>query len=164
MLNESQNNKIGNLKFDVIHVPGHTSGHIAFHFKKEKVVFTGDTLFSLGCGRVFEGTNKQMFNSLNKLKNLPNETKIYCGHEYTKTNSEFCIKFDTKNSLLKDKLKIIDEKIRKNLPTIPTTIANEKETNIFLRCDDQELKKALNMANSSDKDIFSKLRGLKDNF
>ncbi len=105
-----------------------------------------------------------MFNSLNKLKNLPNETKIYCGHEYTKTNSEFCIKFDTKNSLLKDKLKIIDEKIRKNLPTIPTTIANEKETNIFLRCDDQELKKALNMAYFSDEDIFSKLRGLKDNF
>jgi len=164
MLDESQNNKIGNLKFDVIHVPGHTSGHIAFHFKKEKVVFTGDILFSMGCGRVFEGTNKQMFNSLNKLKNLPNETKIYCGHEYTKMNSEFCIKFDTQNSLLKDKLKIIDEKIRKNLPTIPTTIADEKETNIFLRCDDQELKKALNMAHSSDEDIFSKLRGLKDNF
>ena len=164
MLNESQNNKIGNLKFDVIHVPGHTSGHIAFHFKKEKVVFTGDTLFSLGCGRVFEGTNEQMFNSLNKFKNLPYETKIYCGHEYTKTNLDFCIKFDRQNSLLKDKLKIIEKKIEKNLPTIPTTIADEIRTNIFLRCNDHELKKALNMANSPDKDIFSKLRGLKDNF
>ena len=164
MLDESQNNKIGNLKFDVIHVPGHTSGHIAFHFKKEKVVFTGDTLFSLGCGRVFEGTNEQMFNSLNKLKNLPYETKIYCGHEYTKTNLDFCVKFDTQNSLLKDKLKIIEKKNEKNLPTIPTTIADEIATNIFLRCNDHGLKKALNMANSSDKDIFSKLRGLKDNF
>ena len=164
MLNESQNNKIGNLKFDVIHVPGHTSGHIAFHFKKEKVVFTGDTLFSLGCGRVFEGTNEQMFNSLNKLKNLPYETKIYCGHEYTKKNLDFCIKFDTRNSALKDKLKIIEEKTKKNVPTIPTTIADEIKTNIFLRCNNQELKKDLNMANSSDEDIFNKLRGLKDNF
>ena len=81
-----------------------------------------------------------------------------------KKNLDFCIKFDTRNPSLKDKLKIIEEKTKKNVPTIPTTIANEKETNIFLRCDDQELKKALNMAYFSDEDIFSKLRGLKDNF
>ena len=78
--------------FKVIFIPGHTKGHVAFYFKKEKIIFTGDTLFSLGCGRVFEGTHKDMFNSLNKLKILPPETKIYCGHEYTKSNLEFLFK------------------------------------------------------------------------
>ena len=96
--------KIGNLEFNVIFVPGHTNGHIAFNFEKEKVVFTGDALFSLGCGRVFEGTHKDMFNSLNKLKNLPPETKAYCGHEYTKTNLEFCLRHDSSNLELKKKI------------------------------------------------------------
>ena len=84
MLKENQKHKIGNLEFEVIFIPGHTKGHIAFFFKKEKIAFTGDTLFSLGCGRVFEGTHQEMFNSLNKIKNLPFDTKIYCGHEYSK--------------------------------------------------------------------------------
>ena len=84
LLKENQNYKIGNLLFKVIFIPGHTRGHIAFYFEKEKIIFTGDTLFSLGCGRVFEGTYIDMFNSLNKLKDLPPETKAYCGHEYTK--------------------------------------------------------------------------------
>jgi hydroxyacylglutathione hydrolase len=84
LLKDGQEFKIGNLNFKTIFIPGHTSGHIAFYFEKEKVVFTGDTLFSLGCGRVFEGTYQQMFDSLNKIKRLPEDTKIYCGHEYTK--------------------------------------------------------------------------------
>ncbi len=103
-LNEGQDKKIGNLEFKVIFIPGHTKGHIAFYFYKEKIVFTGDTLFSLGCGRIFEGTHEDMFNSLNKLKNLPPETKVYCGHEYTKTNLEFCLKYDSKNPFLKKKI------------------------------------------------------------
>ena len=86
LLKENQKHKIGNLEFKIIFVPGHTNGHIAFFFEKEKIAFTGDTLFSLGCGRVFEGTHEEMFNSLNKIKNLPPDTKIYCGHEYTKSN------------------------------------------------------------------------------
>ena len=81
VLRDNQEFKIGTLNFTTIFIPGHTKGHIAFYFKKEKVVFTGDTLFSLGCGRVFEGTYEQMFQSLNKLKNLPGDTKVYCGHE-----------------------------------------------------------------------------------
>ena len=88
-------------EFEVIFTPGHTKGHIAFFFPKEKVVFTGDTLFSLGCGRIFEGTKKEMYNSLNKIKNLPPDTKVYCGHEYTKSNSDFCLKYDPKNFSLK---------------------------------------------------------------
>ena len=87
----------------IIHVPGHTSGHICFHFFKEKLVFTGDTLFSLGCGRIFEGTYKEMFESLNKIKSLPEETKVYCGHEYTLNNSKFCIIYDHQNLKLKKK-------------------------------------------------------------
>ena len=101
LLEENQKQKIGNLEFKVIFIPGHTKGHIAFFFSKEKIAFTGDTLFSLGCGRVFEGTHEEMFYSLNKIKNLPPDTKIYCGHEYTKSNLNFCLAYDTKNTFLK---------------------------------------------------------------
>ena len=163
-LKDNEKYKIGNLKFKVIFIPGHTIGHIAFYFEKEKVLFCGDTLFSLGCGRVFEGTNEEMFNSLNKLKSLPKETKIYCGHEYTKTNSNFCIEYDSKNVSLKEKIKTINSNLEKKLPTIPTSLDEELKTNIFLRCDDISVKKALNLKDASDQEIFSKLRGLKDTF
>ena len=121
-LKENQYQKIGGLLFKVIFIPGHTRGHIAFYFEKEKVVFTGDTLFSLGCGRVFEGTHVDMLNSLNKLRILPPETKAYCGHEYTKTNLDFCLKYDPNNTFLKEKSKEINSKLINNLATIPTTI------------------------------------------
>ena len=100
-------------------------GHIAFYLEKEKIVFTGDTLFSLGCGRIFEGTYQQMFDSLNKIKRLPGDTKIYCGHEYTNSNLEFCLKFNPNNNYLKQKEKIIKAKIKEKKPTIPTTIKDE---------------------------------------
>ena len=103
-LKEKQSFKVGSVSFEVIFVPGHTKGHIALYFKDEKIVFTGDTLFSLGCGKVFEGTNEQMFSSLNKLKNLPSNTKIFCGHEYTKKNLEFCLQYDSNNEFLKKKV------------------------------------------------------------
>ena len=93
-----------NFEIKIYHIPGHTSGHICFYFPKEKIVFTGDTLFSLGCGRIFEGTYEQMFYSLNKIKSLPSDTKIYCGHEYTLQNSNFCIKYDPQNLNLKNKI------------------------------------------------------------
>ena len=134
----------------IIHVPGHTSGHICFHFFREKLVFTGDTLFSLGCGRIFEGTYKEMFESLNKIKSLPEETKVYCGHEYTLNNSKFCIIYDHQNLKLKKKVEILKQQTQDRLPTIPSTIKDELECNIFLRTNDLE--------------SFSKLRDLKDNF
>ena len=164
LLKNDQNQKIGNLDFKTIFIPGHTKGHVAFYFKNEKIVFTGDTLFSLGCGRVFEGTNLDMFNSLNKLKILPPETKVYCGHEYTKSNLNFCLKYDLNNSLLKKKSIEINSKIKNGLPTIPTTIGEELKTNIFLRYDNNDIKKALNLKDSSDQEVFSKLRDLKDAF
>ena len=163
-LKEKQKFKIGNTSFEVIFIPGHTKGHIAFHFKNEKIIFTGDTLFSLGCGRVFEGTYEQMFSSLNKLKNLPEDTKIYCGHEYTKKNLEFCLEHDRNNDILKKKHDWVISKLKSNSPTIPTSIGEEKKTNIFLRCDDPLIKNALNLNNASDQEIFSKLRDLKDSF
>ena len=164
LLKENQKHKIGNLEFEVIFVPGHTKGHIAFYFFREKVVFTGDTLFSLGCGRVFEGTHEEMFNSLNKIKNLPLDTKIYCGHEYTNSNLNFCLKHDPKNTHLKDKKIDIEKKLNSNQPTIPSTIADEIKTNIFLRCNDPEIKQGLGLKDSSDVEVFSKLRDLKDSF
>ena len=163
-LNDNQNFKIGNLSFLVIFIPGPTSGHVAFYSKIEKVIFTGDTLFSLGCGRVFEGTNEQMFNSLNKFKKLPLDTKVYCGHEYTKKNLEFCIKYEPNNKCLKKKKDWVNAKIKSKLPSIPVSIEEELKTNIFLRCNEQEVKIALNLNNSSEQEIFAKLRDLKDNF
>ena len=163
-LKEKQNFKIGSTFFEVIFIPGHTKGHIALHFKEEKVVFCGDTLFSLGCGKVFEGTHEQMFNSLNKLKNLPKDTMIYCGHEYTKKNLEFCLKYDPYNEFLKKKSTWIESKIKSSTPTIPVSIDEEKKTNIFLRCNEPKVKIALELNNASEQEIFSKLRDLKDSF
>ncbi len=139
-----------NFEIKIFHIPGHTIGHICFYFPKDKIIFTGDTLFSLGCGRIFEGTHKQMFESLNKIKSLPPETLVYCGHEYTLQNSKFCIKYDSENNKLKDKIIEISKKIEKGLPTIPSKIQDEIDCNIFLKANDLQ--------------SFSKLRDLKDNF
>ncbi|NCX65301.1 MAG: hydroxyacylglutathione hydrolase [Proteobacteria bacterium] len=150
MVDDNEIWKSDNFQSKIIHIPGHTSGHICYYFFNEKIIFTGDTLFSLGCGRIFEGTYNQMFNSLNKLKKLPQEIKIYCGHEYTLKNSEFCLKYDPDNLLLKKKIIEIKSRLNKNLPTLPSTIKDELECNIFLKAKDLE--------------NFSKLRDLKDNF
>jgi len=148
-----ENNQVwkgDNFEAKIIHIPGHTTGHISFHFFKEKLIFTGDTLFSLGCGKIFEGTYQEMFESLNKIKSLPEDTKIYCGHEYTLQNSKFCIKHDPTNSNLQNKILEITEKLENALPTIPSILKDEIECNIFLRAKNVE--------------SFSKLRDLKDNF
>ena len=139
-----------NFETKIYHIPGHTSGHVCYHFFKQNILFTGDTLFSLGCGRIFEGTYEEMFSSLQLIKGFPLDTKIYCGHEYTLSNSNFCIIYDKENSALKDKIRLIKKKLDNNLPTMPTTIKEELECNIFLR--------------SKDVKSFSKLRDLKDKF
>ena len=154
----------GNSKIKILHIPGHTLGHICFFFEKEKIAFTGDTLFSLGCGRIFEGDYKQMLASLNKIKELPKDTKIYCGHEYTYKNAEFCMKYDGDNSNLKKRFEIIKKLRLNNLPTIPTTLEDELNSNIFLRCDQNDLKNKLNMKNYEDFKVFRKVRDLKDSF
>ena len=142
--------KKDNFEAKIFHIPGHTSGHICFHFYKDSFLFTGDTLFSLGCGRLFEGTYKDMFDSLNKIKSLPENTNIFCGHEYTLQNSKFCIKYDPDNLVLKNKIVDIKKKLKNNLPTVPSILKDEINCNIFLKAKDLE--------------SFSKLRDLKDNF
>ena len=139
-------------------------GHICFFFEKEKIAFTGDTLFSLGCGRIFEGNHKQMFSSLNKIKKLPKDTKIYCGHEYTYKNAEFCIKYDINNRDLEKKFEKIKKLRSQNLPTMPSILEDEIKSNIFLRCDQKDLKIKLNMKNQEDSKVFKKVRDLKDSF
>jgi len=156
--------KFGSIEFKIMIIPGHTRGHICFYSKKEKIVFTGDTLFSLGCGRVFEGTHAEMLKSLNLIKNLPKDTEIYCGHEYTKKNLDFCLKYETNNKFLKEKKKWIKLKLNKKQPTIPVSIEEELNTNIFLRCDVVTVKKSLGMENFSEEEVFKKLRDLKDDF
>ena len=147
-----------------MHIPGHTLGHICFFFEKEKIAFTGDTLFSLGCGRIFEGDHKQMLISLNKIKKLPKDTKIYCGHEYTYKNAEFCMKYDHKNLDLIKQFEKIKKLRSKNLPSIPSNLEDELKSNIFLRCDQNDLKIKLGMKNEEDFKVFKKVRDLKDTF
>jgi len=154
----------GNDIVNILHIPGHTLGHICFFFEKQKIAFTGDTLFSLGCGRIFEGDHKQMLESLNKIKRLPSDTKIYCGHEYTLKNAEFCIKYDKNNEHLKNQFKKIKELRLKNLPTVPSILKHEINSNIFLRCDQSDLKNELNMVNQEELKVFTKVRDLKDKF
>jgi hydroxyacylglutathione hydrolase len=150
LVEDNQIWKRDNFEAKIIHIPGHTTGHISFYFFNEKIIFTGDTLFSLGCGKIFEGTYEEMFASLSKIKNLPEDTKIYCGHEYTLQNSKFCIKHDPQNLNLQNKITKIKEQLENKAPTVPSTIKDEKECNIFLRAKNVE--------------SFSKLRDLKDNF
>ena len=150
LVEDNQIWKRDNFEAKIIHIPGHTTGHIGFYFFNDKIIFTGDTLFSLGCGKIFEGTYEEMFASLSKIKNLPEDTKIYCGHEYTLQNSKFCIEHDPQNLNLQNKITKIKEKLENNAPTVPSTIKDEKECNIFLRAKNVE--------------SFSKLRDLKDNF
>ena len=149
LVKDNQVWKAANFEVKIIHIPGHTTGHIGFYFINEKIIFSGDTLFSLGCGKIFEGTYNQMYESLNRFKNLPLDTKIYCGHEYTLQNSKFCIENDPSNQNLINKILEIKKKINNGDPTLPTTLEDELKCNIFLRANDVE--------------NFSKLRDLKDN-
>ena len=150
LVKDNQVWKEDNFEAKIIHIPGHTTGHIGFYFINEKIIFTGDTLFSLGCGKIFEGTYNQMYKSLNKLKDLPQDTKIYCGHEYTLQNSRFCIQHVPSNQNLINKILEIKKKINNGAPTVPSTLEDELKCNIFLRVNDVK--------------SFSKLRDLKDNF
>ena len=157
--------KLGKVNCYVYELPGHTRGHIAFHFNLSNALFCGDTLFSLGCGRVFEGTMQQMLNSLSKIKKLPHNTKIYCAHEYTQANGFFALTIDPKNKELISQMEIVKEKRKKNISTIPSILGNEIKTNPFLRTDNSEIKKNLKLLTTSTAvETFSVMRKLKDNF
>ena len=147
----------------IIEIPGHTTGHIAFYFESLKLVFTGDTLFSLGCGRLFEGSPEMMWKSLTKLRDLPDETKIYCGHEYTLSNGNFISSIYPSDEIESkiDRLKSLD---KQDMPSIPSTIGDEKRLNIFLKADDEDLINSLGLTGKSPEEVFGHIRNLKDSF
>ena len=123
----------GKIRVEVLFIPGHTLGHIAFWLPEEKYLFCGDTLFSIGCGRLFEGTPKMMFNSLQKIKNLPLDTQIYCAHEYTEDNAQFALSVDKNNTKLQKRAQAVKLLRQKNQPTVPSSLKEELETNPFLK-------------------------------
>ncbi|KEC56057.1 hydroxyacylglutathione hydrolase [Bartonella koehlerae] len=144
--------------------PGHTLGALSYYFPEENLLFAGDTLFSLGCGRLFEGTPTQMLNSLKKLRQLPNETLLYCGHEYTKINALFALTIDPYNQKLLKRAEDVFLLRAKNAMTLPVTLGQEKLTNPFLRWDNRTLRKNLRMEKETDEEVFAEIRKRKDNF
>ncbi|MBW6423848.1 hydroxyacylglutathione hydrolase [Rhizobium sp. XQZ8] len=148
----------------VIETPGHTAGHICFHFPDDKILFAADTLFALGCGRLFERPAADMWASLQKLAVLPDETAIYFGHEYTLSNARFALSIDTENERLKARVKEIEAQRAEGKFTIPTMMGLEKETNPFLRAADPSIRRNLLMEGNSNEEVFAEIRKRKDNF
>jgi hydroxyacylglutathione hydrolase len=146
----------------VLEIPAHTRAHIAFVF--DDAAFTGDTLFAMGCGRLFEGTPEMMWTSLSKLMTLPDATRIYCGHEYTQSNGRFALTLEPSNAALVARMRDVDAARAKGAPTIPSTMGLEKQTNPFLRPSSPDLRRSLNMADASDVDVFAETRRRKDSF
>jgi len=156
--------RLGDEAIDVISTPGHTLGHIVYLCRQQHALFCGDTLFSLGCGRLFEGTPEQMWHSLQKIRALPDDTKIYCAHEYTENNARFALSVDPNNAALKRYNETILRLRAQNKPTIPTTLAQEKACNPFLRPESTDIRQTLNMPESENVDVFARLRQMKDRF
>lgn len=159
---------LGPLEAKILFIPAHTTGHIAYYLAKEKAVFTGDTLFAAGCGRLFEGDPPMMLKSLAKLKSLPDDTRVYFGHEYTENNLKFAATLEPENAELAKKRAWAAEQRQKQAYTTPSSIASEKATNPFFRWDSPELRRSLQQQfpelEMSDVAVFAKTRALKDSF
>lgn len=155
---------IGQHKAKVIATPGHTRAHIVYHFADDKLLFCGDTLFVMGCGRLFEGTAEQLWHSLQKLKSLPKETIVYCTHEYTQTNGRFALTVEPDNEKLQQRMLEVNQLRSNNRPTVPTTIADELACNPFFRENCLEIQKKIAMTNNQPVAVFAKLRQMKDRF
>lgn len=149
---------------EVFFVPGHTRGHIAYWFPGSNALFCGDTLFALGCGRLFEGSPAQMWSSLSRLKALPPETRVYCAHEYTQANARFALSVDGGNQALVRRAAEIDRKRARGEPTVPSTLGQEVATNPFLRADDPTLAEAVGLGGAEPVEVFAEVRQRKDNF
>jgi hydroxyacylglutathione hydrolase len=148
----------------IFDVSGHTIGHIAYWFEQSKALFCGDALFALGCGRLFEGTPAQMWQSLSKLKELPDDTEVYCAHEYTEANARFALSVEPQNPALKSRFDEILKLRAAGTPTVPSTLGEEKITNPFLRPDSADIQETLEMRGANLVDVFAEIRSRKDNF
>ena len=155
---------VGEHQAQVMFLPGHTLGHIAYYFAGENALFSGDVLFAMGCGRLFEGSPAQMHQSLGKVKELPPETLVYCAHEYTLDNGKFALSVDPVNSDLLSRMDDVENLRSENKPTIPTRLKLELKTNPFLRCDDREIRKTLDLMTSPEAQVFAEIRKRKDSF
>jgi hydroxyacylglutathione hydrolase len=155
---------VGETRFEVLETPGHTAGHVVYYSAEAAVLFAGDTLFALGCGRLFEGSPEDMWHSLTVLRGLPDDTMVYCGHEYTQSNAKFALSVDGANNALKGYAEEVETLRAAGKATVPFRLGREKEANPFLRADVPELRKALDMEEASNVDVFAKLRSLKDSF
>ena len=163
-LKEGETFSLGSHKARVLEIPAHTSQHIAFWFEDDRAVFTGDTLFAMGCGRLFEGTPAQMWSSLSKLAALPPDTRVYCGHEYTLANGRFALTLEPTNAALKKRMAEVERLRAEGKPTIPSTIGLERETNPFLRPASPELRQTLALGPADAVEVFTEIRHRKDVF
>jgi len=154
--------RLGSLEVQVLDTPGHTVGHVCYWIPEAKIAFTGDTLFAMGCGRVFEGTPEMMWNSLQKIMRLPKDTAIYCGHEYTLANARFGLTIEPSNEKLRARLKAVVELRAKGLPTIPTRLDIELETNVFLRPNVLQIRSNLGLGAAADWRVFAEIRERKN--
>jgi hydroxyacylglutathione hydrolase len=151
-------------RIDVIGCPGHTLGGVSYSIPSQKLLFAADTLFSLGCGRLLEGTPHQMWSSLSRLMALPDDTIIYCGHEYTASNAKFALTIDPDNQALAERALEVEQLRTAGKPTLPTTMGREKKTNPFLRAADGAIRERLGMETASDAEVFAEIRIRKDSF
>src|SRR6201998_2927561 len=163
-VSEGDSVKVGGLSARVIETPGHTAGHISCFFPADKLAFVGDTLFSIGCGRVIEGNAEMMWNSLLKLRALPDDTRFYCGHEYTAANIRFAQTVEPNNKALMARAQEVAKLLAAGKPTIPATIGEEKAANPFLRADNSELAKSLGLSGAPAWKVFAEIRERKNRF
>ena len=163
-LGDGESFKLGDKTATVYDTPGHTRGHIVYHFAGDKIAFVGDTLFAMGCGRLFEGTPAQMWTSLQKLLAWPDETLVYCAHEYTQSNAAFALSVEPDNAKLVERARQVDELRSRDEPTIPSTIGLERATNPFLRPMSKNLQSTIGMPGAPLVDVFAETRRRKDNF
>ncbi|GJL90345.1 hydroxyacylglutathione hydrolase [Hyphococcus sp.] len=163
-VSEGETIKLGASIARVRETPGHTLGHIIYHFADDGAAFVGDTIFAMGCGRLFEGTAEQMWSSLSKIASMPSSTKIYCAHEYTQSNARFALSVDPANEALLARTAEVDSLRKENTPTVPTTLALELETNPFLRAGNVQLQAAISMQGTRPVDVFAEIRRRKDNY
>jgi hydroxyacylglutathione hydrolase len=156
--------ELGAHRATVFDTPGHTRGHIVYHFAAARAAFVGDTLFVMGCGRLFEGTPRQMWSSLQKILQWPDDTRLYCAHEYTQSNARFALTVEPQNRALQERAATVTRLRAAGQATVPTLLAEERATNPFLRPQSRDLRATIDLTNAADVDVFAKTRALKDAF